>query len=84
MDLGIRFLHHFALQESNSFCYLFILEIDCYKGVQNGDRIAAKLGASHGNDVGFALGHKLADVIAQKDTGETRSDHRLEPFDAYQ
>jgi hypothetical protein len=27
--------------------------------------IAAKVGAGHGDDVGFVAGHELADVVAQ-------------------
>jgi hypothetical protein len=32
--------------------------------MQHGDRIAAKVGASHGDDVGFVAGHELADMVA--------------------
>ena len=49
----------FVVGVGDGFKTLFVV------GVQHRFGIAAKVGSGHGDDVGFVLGHELADVVAQ-------------------
>jgi hypothetical protein len=49
------------------------VELGLVFGVQHGHGIAAKVGAGHGDDVGFVAGHELTDMVAQFVVGVGRN-----------